>query len=113
MTKYEKMKIRRTALKWSKEKLAEEAGINIRYIDFYEEGKNIGRDFEYKITQALYNGTKSLDYLDHYRFRIMELSLMIQIEEDTTALIKELAHLGVEVNKFQMDIIDADSFYKV
>lgn len=110
MQKYEAMKIRRCALKWSVQKLAEEAGIDERYIEFYESGKLIGRDFEYKITSALFNGTKRLDVESHRRFRIMELAMKIQVEDDKLSLIKSLAHLAAESGKFQMDLLDADGF---
>lgn len=110
MEKYEVMKIRRIALKWTKEKLATEAGIDPRYIDFYEDGKLIGRDFEYKISNTLFKATKALDCMDHRRFRIAELSMKIQVETDTDKLVKLLAHMTAECGKFQMDLMDEDEF---
>lgn len=110
MEKFEALKYRRIALKWSEKKLADRAGIDAKYVEFFEAGKNIGRDYERIISDALYRGTKELDNLEHYRFRIMELALKIQKEEDNIALLKELAHLGAEANKFQMDLMDADGF---
>lgn len=110
MKKYEALKYRRIALRWSEAKLAARAGIDAKYVEFFEAGKNIGRDYERLIGEALYAGTKELGQLEHYRFRIMELALKIQVEQDNVVLLKELAHLGVEANKFQMDIFDADGF---
>lgn len=112
MYKYEAMKFRRIALKWTKEILADRAGIHVNYVRFYEDGKSIGRDYEKKIVNALYEGSKELDNLDHYKFRIMELALKIGVQEDQEILLKELAHIAVEANKFTMDILDADRFQK-
>lgn len=112
MKKYEAMRIRRISLKWSEEILANRAGIHTNYVKYYEEGKSIGRDYEYKIVNALYEGSKELDNIEHYRFRIMELAMKINIQDDKEILLKELAHIAVEANKFQMDVIDIDRFQR-
>lgn len=113
MEKYESIKIRRIALKWSAEKLAEEAGINVGYINFYEQGKNVGREIEKKIVDTLFMATKVLEKKDHRRFRIAELSLKIQMETDTEKLVKLLAHMTAECGKFQMDLMDEDEFLPI
>ena len=112
MFKYQAMKIRREALGWNEQILADRAGIHVNYVRFYEEGKAIGRDYEKKIIEALFAGTKELGQLEHYHFRILELAMKISIQDDKTALMKELSHLALECNKYQMELMDADGFQR-
>lgn len=112
MFKYQAMQIRRQALKWNEEILASRAGIPVNTVKFYEEGKNIGRDYEKKIVEALFAGTKELGQLKHYHFRILELAMKIDVQDDKQALMKELSHLALECNKYQMELMDADGFQR-
>ena len=110
MKKHEAAKIRRIILKLTKEQVAEEAEINVKYIEFYEDGKNIGRSFENKIWNTLYVESKKLGELEHYKFRILELAMKIQLEDNKDILVKNLAHMVAECGKYQMDLMDLDGF---
>ena len=110
MNKCDALRCRRIALKISREKVAQTAGINVKYVEYFEDGKNVGSHYEKKISNALFTLSKSLSNLDHYRFRIMELALKLDIETDKEVLTKQLAHLLVEAAKFQMDLADLNQF---
>lgn len=110
MNKCDALRCRRQALNVTQERVAQTAGIDVKYVEYFEDGKNVGCHYEKKISDALYTLSKSLSNLDHYRFRIMELALKLSIETDKEIMTKQLAHLIVEAGKFQMDIADLDQF---
>ena len=106
MQSHEVYAARRIALQWSKEELAEKAGLNVAYVIFFEDGKNIGREFEEKIKSALNKGFKELSCIEHYKARIMELAIEIRDETSDKESLYRLSHLIVEAGKLEREILD-------
>lgn len=107
MKTYEVYAFRRISLRWTREQLAEKAGIDPLYVKFYEEGKRIGRDYEIKIKDALYDGCSELSRIDHYKSRILELAYEIMYEEDVRELLKRTTHMMNELSTLQRDTLDS------
>ena len=106
MKSYEMYKCRRIGLNWSREILAEKAGVTVQHVRWYEEGRKIGSDFENMIKDALYFGYKNLDEIEHYKCRIVELSYEIRFETDTQFLMQRIGHMVTELGKLQMKVVD-------
>lgn len=106
MKSYEMYKCRRIGLNWSREILAEKAGVTVQHVRWYEEGRKIGSDFENMIKDALYLGYKNLDEIEYYKCRIVELSYEIRFETDTQYLMQRIGHMVTELGKLQMRVVD-------
>ena len=105
MKSFEVYKYRRIALRWSREFVAEKAGILVDYVRYFEDGKKIGRDFESKIKFAIDEGFRELESMEHYRTRILELAYEIAFGDDNTETLQRMGHMMVEVGKLQRSII--------
>lgn len=103
---------RRIALNWTKEELANRAGIPVQYIDWFERGEKIGRDFEYKIKNTIREYHRNLSPADHRKARIIELAYMIAEEENSDYLMKNIGHMQVELGFLQMYAIEGKPDYK-
>ncbi len=98
---------RRIALDWSKELLAEKAGLKIRFIDDFEAGFDVDKVIEDKIKSTINIGFKNLDSLSHYNARIVELALELKNETSDKQKLYRISHLQVELGKLQREILDS------
>lgn len=107
MKSYEVYTYRRIALRWTREILAERAGIQVEYVRFFEEGKRIGSDFEAKIKAAINQGFKDLDEIEHYKARIMEIAYEVRFDDNVKEILQRTSHLMVETGKLQRRLVDS------
>lgn len=105
MKKQEIRKCRRVALSWSKEKLAFETGLDVRYIEFYESGKNVPNWVVDQIDSTLWNAFNQLDSIEHYKRKIVEEALKISMEENTEYIVQNIGHMIIEAGKLQMELM--------
>ena len=105
MKGYEVRKCRRIALSWSKERLADEANLDVRYIEFYEEGKNIPNWVADKIDKTLWAGFNNLESIEHFKKKILEEALKISREDNTQYLMQYIGHMLIEAGKLQMELM--------
>lgn len=109
MKSHEVYAIRRAALRWSKETVAERAGLNVTYVSLFEDGKYIGKTYENKIKSILNDGFKELNSMEHYKARILELAMEIRNDTSCTNCkenLYRLSHLVVEAGKLEREILD-------
>jgi len=106
MKSFEVYTYRRIALRWSREMVAEKAGVQPNYVEWFESGKRIGRDFEDKIKGAINEGFRELDPIEHYKVRILELAYEIRFDEDVRETIYRSSHMMVELGKLQRALLD-------
>lgn len=103
----ERMKCRRQALGLTREQLAEKANLNVKEVEFYEEGKKTASYINKNIQSTLWDLSKNLDSITHYKRRILELALLINNnQDDVDMMLKDVAHMMVELGKLQMETID-------
>ena len=106
MKTYEIMKCRRQALGFTKDKFAEKTGLDVKLIEFYESGKNVGSYVEERIRTTLYEEFRNMDSMEHYKKRILELALELNKQDETKFALLEIGHMITELGKLQMAIID-------
>ena len=105
MKSFEVYRYRRIALRWSRENVAEKAGVLPDHVRFFEEGKSIGRDFETKIKFAIDEGFRELESIEHYRTRILELAYEVAFGDDNKETLQRCSHMLVEIGKLQRSIV--------
>ena len=108
MESYKVYKCRRQALGLTKQALADKANLDVRLVEWYEEGKRIGTDSEEKIRRTIYFEFKNIPSMDHYKRRILELALELNMEDNTKHALTEIGHMMVELGKMQMAMIETD-----
>jgi hypothetical protein len=97
---------RRIALRWTREVVAERAGVPTEYVKYFEDGKNIQSDYLKNIKLAIDDGFRELDALNHYKARILELAYEIKFDTDVKQIMQRAAHMTVEVGKLEKYLID-------
>ncbi len=100
------MKCRRQALRMTREELAERANLDVKTIEFYEQGKNMASYVETKIKLTLMKLYQDMDSMEHYKKRILELALELNEQDETQFALLEIGHMMVELGKLQMEIIN-------
>lgn len=106
MKTYEIMKCRRQALGLTKEKFAKEADLDVKLVEFYEDGKKVGSYVEEQIRLTLVRLFQNMDSMEHYKRRILELALEINQQDETKFALLEIGHMITELGKLQMEIIN-------
>ena len=106
MKSYEVYKCRRQALGLTKEQLAEKANLDVKLIEYYEEGKKVASYVTEQITKALVHEFQNMDSVTHYKRRILELALELNQETVSDYALQEIGHMMVEAGKLQMAIIN-------
>lgn len=106
MKSHEVYAFRRMALRWSKETVAERAGLSVGFITLFEDGHNIGKAYENKIKSVLNDGFKELNSAEHYKTRILELALEIKNDTSSKENLYRLSHMIVEAGKLEREILD-------
>ena len=106
MKSHEVYAIRRAALGWSKDVVAERAGLNVAFVTLFEDGNSIGKTYENKIKSVLNNGFKELNSVEHYKARILELAMEIRNDTSSKENLYRLSHLTVEVGKLEREMLD-------
>ena len=106
MKSHEVYAIRRNALRWSRETVAERAGLNVAYVTLFEDGKSIGKAYENKIKSVLNDGFKELNSVEHYKARILELAMEIRNDTSCKENLYRLSHLVVESGKLERELLD-------
>lgn len=109
MKSHEVYAIRRAALGWSKDVVAERAGLNVAFVTLFEDGHGIGKTYENKIKSTLNNGFKELNSVEHYKARILELAMEIRNDTSSKENLYRLTHMAVEVGKLERELLD-DTF---
>lgn len=110
MKSHEVYAIRRAALRWSRETVAERAGLNVGFVTLFEDGKSIGKAYENKIKSVLNDGFKELNSMEHYKARILELAMEIRTDTSSKENMYRLSHLVVEAGKLEREILDNITF---
>ena len=105
MKTYEIMKCRRQALGLTKEELAEKAKLDVKLIEFYEDGKKVASYVERNIQLTLVAMFQNMDSMTHYKRRILELALELNKQDETKFALLEIGHMMTELGKMQMEII--------
>lgn len=105
MENFVTLKCRRQALGYTKEKLAQAAQLTVAEIECFENGIPMPKYVEQRINDTLWTGLRNMDSIKHYRTKILELALEINVDQDTVSCLKEISHLMVEVGKLQRDIL--------
>ena len=105
MKSFETYKCRRQALGMTREQLAEKANVDVKLIECFEEGLKIDSISYDKIRRVIYYGFKNIDSVEHYKKRILELALELQIEDNTQHALTEIGHMIVELGKWQMAMV--------
>lgn len=103
---YQTYKCRRIGLNWSRDILAEKAGVDVQCVRWFENGQKIGIDYENKIKSAISQGYKELSEVEHYKARLIELAYEIRFENDAQYLMQRIGHTITELGKLQMKIVD-------
>lgn len=106
MKTYEIMKCRRQALGLTKEKFAKEANLDVKMIEFYEDGKKVAGYVEEQIKLTLVSLFQNMDSMTHYKRRILELALELNKQDETKFALLEIGHMMTELGKMQMEIIN-------
>lgn len=109
MEKYMTLKCRRQALGYTKEMLAELAQITVAEVEAFEKGKQMPSYVEQRINDTLWTRLRAMDSAEHYRKKILELALEINMENDTKSCLWEMSHLMVEIGKLQRDLIGSSN----
>lgn len=110
MKSHEVYAIRRNALRWSRETVAERAGLSVGYVVLFEDGKSIGKAYENKIKSVLNEGFKELNSSEHYKARILELAMEIRNDTSCKENLYRLSHLVVEAGKLERELLDSITF---
>lgn len=104
MKTYEIMKCRRQAVGLNRQELAEKANLDVKLVEFYEDGKNVAGYVENRIKTVLMQEFQNMDSMTHYKRRILELALELNIQEETKWALHEIGHMMTELGKLQMEI---------
>lgn len=106
MKSYEVYRYRRIALRLSREEIADRADIQVDYVRFFEDGKNIRSDFVDKIKKVIDDAFRELDEIEHYKTRILELAYEIRFDDDVKQTLSRTSHLMVEIGKLQRNLVN-------
>ena len=106
MKSYEIYKCRRQALGLTREQLAEKANLDVKLIEYYEDGKRVSSYVKDQITKTLVHEFQDMDSVTHYKRRILELALELNQEIVSEYALREIGHMMVEAGKLQMAIIN-------
>lgn len=102
---YKVYEIRRTALGLTRSYIAEKAGVSECDVVDFEHGIKIPFVVYDKIKTAIRNEFNDLSPVEHYQKRILEISMELQIEDNTQAALQKIAHMQIELAKLQNEII--------
>ena len=105
MERYKVMRCRRQALKLTREQFAKMANLDVKLVEFYEEGKNVASYVDERISMTLMKLYQNMDSVTHYKKRILELALELNEQDETKFAILEIGHMMTELGKLQMEII--------
>jgi hypothetical protein len=97
--------IRRQVLGVDQNYIAEKAGVTVDDVISFEHGIRIPFAAYDAIKTAIRNEFCELSPLEHYQKRILEISMKLQIEDDQTKILQEIAHMQIELAKLQNEII--------
>ena len=74
-------------------------------IEDFENGKQVPKVVNQRIKSFLHNQLCLMDSVEHYRKKILELALEINVDDDTQSCLLEMGHLMVEIGKLQKELI--------
>ena len=98
-------KIRREALGVDPNYIAEKANVSVDDVICFEKGIRIPFAVYDKIKTAIKNEFCELNSMEHYQKRILEIAMKIQIEDDKTYALQEIAHMQIELAKLQNELL--------
>lgn len=105
MKSYEIYACRRKALRLTRQELADKAGVQVLYVEFFEKGCNIPRYVSDKIKATIRNEFCEMNSIDHYRTRILEMAIEIKDETNTEYAMQRISHMMIELGKLQNELM--------
>ena len=105
MTKNKVWKCRRQALGYTQQQLADLAGCDIKIVRAYENEEWIDYESCKKIQNVIVDTFKNMDSVEHYKKRILELALKLNLEDDKDYAMNDISHMIIELGKLQGEII--------
>jgi transcriptional regulator with XRE-family HTH domain len=105
MTKNKVWKCRRQALGYTQQQVANLAGCDLETVRAYENDEWIDYESCKQIQSVIYDAFKDMDSVEHYKKRILEIALKLNMEDDKDYAMNDISHMIIELGKLQREMI--------